>query len=129
MQYSNPGRAHPTAHPVCRGEIYLIDLTGYVGSEQSGIRPAVILQNDTGNEHSPTTIVAPLTSRGKRMSATHVILTPADAGVEKDSTVLCEQVRVIDKTRIKKKLGKISSQEKLNDINTKIMISFGIEEA
>ena len=129
MQYSNPDRSHPAAHPVCRGEIYLIDLTGYVGSEQSGIRPAVILQNDTGNEHSPTTIVAPLTSRSKRMSATHVILTPADAGVAKDSTVLCEQVRVIDKTRIKKKLGKISSQKKLNDINTKIMISFGIEEA
>lgn len=62
------------------------------------------------------------------MSATHVILSPEDAGVTKESTVLCEQVRVIDKARIKRRLGKISNQQKLDDINSKIMVSFGITE-
>ena len=66
---------------VHRGEIYLIDLCDQVGSEQSGVRPAVIVQNETGNLHSPTTIVCPLTSKRKSMSATHVTLSPKDAGV------------------------------------------------
>ena len=62
-----------------RGEIYLIDLSNQIGSEQSGVRPAVVVQNDTGNTHSPTTIVCPLTSKQKSMAATHVNLTPEDA--------------------------------------------------
>ena len=111
---------------ICRGEIYLIDLSNQIGSEQSGIRPAVVVQNDTGNIHSPTTIVCPLTSKQKSMAATHVNLTPEDAGVIKESTVLCEQVRVIDKTRIKRKLGEVRNLEKLEDINQKILVSFGI---
>ena len=110
-----------------RGEIYLIDLTNQVGSEQSGVRPAVIVQNEKGNIHSPTTIICPLTSTSKNMSATHVSLTPDDAGVIMDSTVLCEQVRVIDKARIKKKLGEITNMKKILDINQKILISFGID--
>ena len=109
-----------------RGEIYLIDLRDQVGSEQSGIRPAVVVQNETGNMHSPTTIICPLTSKQKTMSATHVQLTTADAEVVKDSVVLCEQVRVIDKTRIKKRLGEVKNMKKIEDINQKIMISFGI---
>lgn len=109
-----------------RGEIYLIDLSNQVGSEQGGIRPAVIVQNEAGNVHSPTTIVCPLTSRQKSMAATHVNLTPEDAGIIKDSTVLCEQVRVIDKTRIKRKLGEVRNLEKIEDINQKILVSFGI---
>ena len=109
-----------------RGEIYLIDLSNQIGSEQSGVRPAVVVQNETGNMFSPTTIICPLTSKTKNMSATHVNLTPEDAGVMIESTVLCEQVRVIDKTRIKKKLGEVRNLKKLEDINQKIMVSFGI---
>ncbi len=111
---------------VHRGEIYLVDLNNQVGSEQSGIRPAVIVQNDIGNTHSPTTIVCPLTSKQKTMAATHVTLMPEDAGVIRESVVLCEQVRVIDKARIKKKLGEVVNMKKIEDINQKIMISFGI---
>lgn len=110
-----------------RGEIYLIDLSNQVGSEQGGVRPAVVVQNEMGNTYSPTTIVCPLTSKKKTMSATHVCLTPEDAGVMTESTVLCEQVRVIDKTRIRKKLGEIKNLAKINDINQKILVSFGIE--
>lgn len=109
-----------------RGEIYLVDLSNQVGSEQAGIRPALIVQNEQGNLHAPTTIVCPLTSQDKTPIDTHVILTPSDAGILKISTVLCEQIRVIDKTRLKKKLGEVKNQEKLEDINKKLMISIGI---
>ena len=109
-----------------RGEIYLVDLTSSEGSEQKGIRPAVVVQNEIGNQHSPTTIVCPLTSQIKNLSVTHVSLTPKDCGVIKDSVVLCEQLRVIDKVRIKKKLGEINNLSKIIDINKKIMIAVGI---
>lgn len=109
-----------------RGEIYLIDLNNQVGSEQSGVRPAVVIQNETGNMYSPTTIICPLTSKSKSMSATHVELTTTDADILRDSVVLCEQMRVIDKTRIKKKLGEVKNLQKIEDINQKIMISVGI---
>ncbi len=109
-----------------RGEIYLVDLNFNVGSEQSGIRPALIVQNELGNSHSPTTIICPLTSKQKSSLATHVLLLPED-GVAKESTVLCEQVRVIDKTRIKKKLGEVENIQKMEDINKKLMLSLGIQ--
>lgn len=112
---------------VRRGEIYLIDLRNQVGSEQSGVRPAVVVQNEVGNLYSPTTIVCPLTSKNKQMSATHVELTTEDAELVRDSVVLCEQVRVIDKTRIKKRLGEVTNLRKIEDINQKILISFGIK--
>lgn len=110
-----------------RGEIYLIDLSNQIGSEQSGVRPAIVVQNEAGNMYSPTTIICPLTSKQKTMSATHVELTTADAEIIKDSIVLCEQVRVIDKTRIKKRLGEVTNVQKIEDINKKILVSFGIE--
>lgn len=112
-----------------RGEIYLIDLSNQIGSEQSGVRPAIVVQNEAGNMYSPTTIICPLTSKQKTMSATHVELTTADAEIIKDSIVLCEQVRVIDKTRIKKRLGEVTNVQKIEDINRKILVSFGIEVA
>ena len=96
-----------------RGEIYLVDLSNQVGSEQTGI-------------HSPTTIICPLTSQDKTPIETHVTLTPSDAGILKVSTVLCEQVRVVDKTRLKKKLGEVVNRSKIDDINKKLMISIGI---
>lgn len=108
-----------------RGEIYLVDFSGVSGSEQSGVRPAIVVQNEIGNTHSPTTIVCPITSKQKTELSTHVFLRPSD-GVFKDSTVLCEQVRVIDKIRMKKRLGKISSRKAIEEINQKLMISLGI---
>ena len=96
------------------------------GSEQNGVRPAIVVQNDTGNMFSPTTIVCPLTSREKGMEATHVMLFPEECGILQPSIVLCEQVRVIDKSRIKRKVGCIVSSCKLTAIEKKIMLSFGI---
>ena len=110
-----------------RGEIYLVDLSNHVGSEQSGIRPALIVQNERGNINSPTTIICPLTSKQKPTMDTHVPLSPSDCGILKESTVLCEQIRVIDKSRLKKKLGEVANQQKLEDINKKLRISIGIE--
>lgn len=110
-----------------KGEIYLIDFNNQIGSEQAGIRPAVIVQNKAGNNRSPTTIVCPLTSKVKTNVATHVELTPDDCGILRPSTVLCEQIRVIDKTRIKRKLGDIINKQKIQDINNKLMISIGVK--
>jgi mRNA interferase MazF len=109
-----------------RGEIYLADLPNPVGSEQAGVRPVLIVQNEKGNTHSPTTIICPLTSRNKTILDTHVLLTPIDCGIIKDSIVLCEQIRVIDKTRLRKKVGEIVNRKKIEDINKKLLISIGI---
>lgn len=111
-----------------RGEIYLVDLSNNTGSEQSGIRPALIVQNEKGNIHAPTTIICPLTSKQKTSLSTHVVLTPLDCGILKESTVLCEQVRVVDKTRLKKKVGEVINREKIEDINRKLLISLGMVE-
>jgi mRNA interferase MazF len=111
---------------VIRGGIYLVDLRERVGSEQGGLRPVVVIQNDTGNRFSPTTIICPLTSKNKQMKETHVMLTPDDCGVIMNSTVLCEQITTIDKSRIKSKVGEIRNPQKICDIEEKILISFGI---
>lgn len=108
-----------------RGDIYLVDLTDALGSEQNGIRPAIIMQNDIGNEHSPTTLIVPLTSKKKSLGATHVTITPED-GVMKTSEAECEQVRVADKLRLKKQVGVIKNPKVLDEISQKIMVAFGI---
>lgn len=108
---------------VKRGDLYLIHLTGS-GSEQNGVRPVVIIQNDIGNRFSPTTVVVPLTSQSKKEIPTHVTLSPED-GVIKTSTALCEQPFAVDKSRLMKKLGTIS-ENKIEDINRKIMLNLGI---
>ncbi len=108
-----------------RGEIYLIYLCGQ-GSEQNGARPALIVQNDQGNDYAPTTIVCPLTTRHKPKLPTHVSLTPQDSGILQRSTVLCEQVRVVDKSRVGRKLGEVRSQHKLEAINQSLMVSLGV---
>lgn len=110
-----------------RGEIYLIDFSNQIGSEQAGLRPAVIVQNEVGNTNSQTTIVCPLTSRDKQKMPTHVELTPTDCGILKTSVVLCEQIRVVDKSRIRKKVGDITNRNKIEDINNKLMISIGVK--
>lgn len=110
-----------------RGELYLANLDKQVGSEQSGLRPVVILQNEKGNLHSPTTIICPITSKQKTEIITHVPITPQDCDIMKDSIILCEQVRVIDKSRLIRKLGNINNQEIINTINHKLLISLGVK--
>ena len=111
---------------VKRGEIYYADLRGVVGSEQGGIRPVVILQNNIGNKYSPTTIVAIVTSKAKKNLPTHVNLYKNDInGLDRDSMILLEQLKTIDKSRIKDKLGKLSEEE-IIEVNSALMISVAI---
>lgn len=109
-----------------RGELYLADLNQQVGSEQSGLRPVIIVQNEKGNAHSPTTIICPITTKDKTEIATHVQITPKDCDIMKESTILCEQVRVIDKSRLKRKLGDINNRKIIEEVNKKLMISIGV---
>jgi len=110
-----------------RGEIYLADLNKQIGSEQSGLRPVVIIQNEVGNAFSPTTIICPITSKNTtKYSPTHVSITPNNCDIIKTSIILCEQIRVIDKTRLVKKLGKIKNMDILNEINKKLLVSIGV---
>ena len=87
---------------VKRGDIFYADLSPVVGSEQGGTRPVLIVQNDTGNKHSPTVIAAAITSQtGKAKLPTHIALTGREVGLSKDSIVLLEQIRTIDKRRLR----------------------------
>ena len=102
---------------VRRGEIYYADLSPVVGSEQGGIRPVLIVQNDVGNKHSPTVIAAAITSqRGKSRLPTHIEVQAEQCGLAKDSIVLLEQIRTIDKKRLKDKMGELdlNSMDKVN---------------
>ena len=110
---------------VKRGDIWLVDFGDVVGSEQGGIRPVVIVQNDKGNEYSPTTLVCPLTSKMKKKLPTHVLLNTSD-GVVAPSVCVCEQSRVVDKTRLLKYLGKITNQNAMSTINQKVAVAFGL---
>lgn len=111
---------------VYRGEVYYAALSPVVGSEQDGIRPVLVLQNNTGNHHSPTTIVAPITSApNKGIQPTH---TAIDYGfLESESVVLLEQIRTIDKERLLKFLGRISAQD-MRRVETAMNISLGIQK-
>lgn len=89
-----------------RGDIVLVDFKGAIRSEQGGVRPAIVIQNDTGNKYSPTTLVCPITSRDKKNLPTHMpISSESESGLEKDSVALFEQIRTVDKCRILKKIG------------------------
>lgn len=107
-----------------RGEIYYADLAQGMGSEQGGIRPVVIIQNDKGNLHSPTTICAPLTSRMTKANLpTHVMIAaPRGNGI---SIILLEQIRTLDKSRLREKVGELNQEEVLA-VNRAIRISLGI---
>lgn len=108
-----------------RGEIYYADLSPVIGSEQGGIRPVLIVQNDIGNKFSPTIIAAAVTSQiNKAKLPTHIELNGGDYGLPKDSVVLLEQIRTLDKTRLKEKIGEISI-DKMQKINQALMISLG----
>ncbi|MBO9596767.1 MAG: type II toxin-antitoxin system PemK/MazF family toxin [Cohnella sp.] len=107
-----------------RGEIYLVDLGNNEGSEQNGERPVLIIQNDVGNQFSPTVIVAALTDVSKRYMPTHVLIRQRDA-LSKDSHVLLEQIRTIDKRRIIKRLA-VAPDEVMAEVDHKIKISLGL---
>jgi mRNA interferase MazF len=113
--------------PVKRGEIYYADLSPVVGSEQGGIRPVLIVQNDVGNKHSPTVIAAAITSqKDKTHLPTHIEVQADKSGLAKDSIVLLEQIRTIDKKRLKDKMGELDLRS-MNKVNTALSISFGLE--
>ena len=109
-----------------RGEIYYADLSPVVGSEQGGVRPVLIVQNDVGNKHSPTVIAAAITSqREKAKLPTHIELDSRNCGLAKDSVVILEQIRTIDKRRLKERMGELDVTS-MNDINNALSISFGL---
>lgn len=111
---------------VKRGEIYYADLSPVVGSEQGGIRPVLIVQNDVGNRYSPTVIAAAITSqKDKAKLPTHIELDTQHSGLQKNSVVLLEQIRTIDKRRLKEKMGEVDSGV-MTRINTALSISFGL---
>lgn len=109
---------------VKRGELYYADLSPVVGSEQGGIRPVLIVQNDIGNKYSPTIIAAAVTSKlGKAKLPTHIEL-PSAFGLAKNSVVLLEQIRTIDKKRLKERIGELPDAT-MNKVNRAILISLG----
>jgi mRNA interferase MazF len=113
---------------VRRGDIVYANLNPVIGSEQGGTRPVLVLQNDIGNRHSPTTIVAAITSRIKKAKLpTHVEICADDYGLERDSVILLEQLRTIDKRRLKEKLAHLD-EESMNRVNEGLMISLGLTQ-
>ena len=112
---------------VKRGEIYYADLSPVVGSEQGGVRPVLIIQNDTGNRYSPTIIAAAITSQtGKARLPTHIELpVEEECGLTKDSVVLLEQVRTLDKRRLRERMGRVDERV-MEKIDTAIAVSFGL---
>jgi len=108
-----------------RGELYYADLSPVIGSEQGGVRPVLILQNDIGNKYSPTVIVAAITSQiNKAKLPTHIELSATEYSLPKDSVVLLEQIRTIDKRRLQQRLGQLTN-EKMNEVNNAMLISLG----
>ena len=112
---------------VKRGDMFYADLSPVIGSEQGGVRPVLIIQNDTGNKYSPTVIAAAITSQtGKAKLPTHIEIGSEEVGLKSDSVVLVEQIRTIDKSRLKEKIGHIDDTELMNKVNGAIGISFGL---
>lgn len=111
---------------VKRGEIYYADLSPVIGSEQGGIRPVLIVQNDVGNKFSPTVIAAAITSRSfKADLPTHIKVNADGCGLAKDSIVLLEQVRTLDKKRLKEKMGNLDDAD-MGRVNQALSVSLGI---
>ncbi len=111
-----------------RGDMFYADLSPVVGSEQGGVRPVLIIQNDTGNKYSPTVIAAAITSQtGKNKLPTHIEIGSQENGLKADSVVLAEQIRTIDKSRLKEKIGHINDSNVMTQVNNAIGISFGLE--
>ena len=113
---------------VKRGDIFYADLSPVVGSEQGGLRPVLIIQNDIGNRYSPTVIAAAITSRmGKTKLPTHIDIYADRVGLQKDSVILLEQIRTLDKRRLREKMGHLDD-EIMEAVNNAIAVSFGLHE-
>ncbi len=111
-----------------RGELYYADLSPVVGSEQGGIRPVLVVQNDVGNKYSPTVIAAAVTSKiNKAKLPTHIELSSNMYGLQKDSVILLEQIRTLDKRRLKERIGELSPST-MNRVDKAILISLGFEK-
>ncbi|AOT71703.1 MULTISPECIES: type II toxin-antitoxin system PemK/MazF family toxin [Geosporobacter] len=111
---------------VKRGDIFYADLSPVIGSEQGGVRPVLIVQNDVGNKYSPTVIVAAITSQiNKAKLPTHLEISATEYGLSKDSVVLLEQIRTIDKKRLREKLGHLD-EEMMHKVDEALSISFGL---
>ena len=112
---------------VKRGDIYYADLSPVVGSEQGGTRPVLIVQNDTGNRHSPTVIAAAITSQtGKARLPTHINIPGGSVGLSKDSVILLEQIRTIDKQRLKEKVCRLD-EAIMKRVDQSLLISLGLK--
>ena len=113
---------------VKRGDMFYADLSPVVGSEQGGIRPVLIIQNDLGNKYSPTVIAAAITSQtNKTKLPTHIELGENTSGLKSNSVVLAEQIRTIDKSRLKEKIGHIDDRQIMSQLNNALGVSFGLE--
>lgn len=111
-----------------RGELYYADLSPVVGSEQGGVRPILIVQNDTGNKYSPTIIAAAVTSRlTKAKLPTHIEINANDFGLNKDSVILLEQIRTLDKRRLKERIGELSPVT-MRKVNAALLVSLGFTQ-
>ena len=112
-----------------RGDIFSADLSPVIGSEQGGLRPVLIIQNDVGNLNSPTTIIAPITSQNSKAKLpTHVELPGKQSNLSKDSLILAEQIRTIDKTRLKEKICTLND-ELMGKVDQALRISVGLVES
>lgn len=110
-----------------RGDIYYADLSPVVGSEQGGVRPVLIVQNDVGNKYSPTVIAAAITSKtDKSKMPTHIDVFADKFGLEKNSVILLEQIRTLDKKRLREKMGHLD-ENVMTQVNSAISVSFGLE--
>ena len=120
-------KVNPELMDIKWGDVIYVDVGNEAkGSEQKGNRPAIIVQNDTGNRYSPTTIVAFITSQEKRYMPTHVIVEPWQSGLNKVSTIMLEQIKTIDKSRIISKVGHINTDWLVEKIKKSLTISFGM---
>jgi mRNA interferase MazF len=112
-----------------RGDIFYADLSPVIGSEQGGIRPVLVVQNDVGNKYSPTIIAAAITSQiNKAKLPTHIEISAQEYGLAKDSVILLEQIRTIDKKRLREKIGHLDD-ELMEKVNEALNISFGLTES
>ncbi len=110
-----------------RGDMFYADLSPVVGSEQGGIRPVLIIQNDLGNKYSPTVIAAAITSQtGKNKLPTHIEIDSSLCGLKNNSVVLTEQIRTIDKSRLKERIGHIDDEKIIDKLNNALGVSFGL---
>ena len=113
---------------VKRGEVFYADLSPVVGSEQGGVRPVLIVQNDVGNRHSPTVIAAAITSKQDKTGLpTHIGIKAGEGGLIRDSVVLLEQIRTLDKRRLREKAGQIDA-DMLHRVDEALEISFGLTD-